>query len=326
MRIVIALGGNAIARRGESLEVDAQRERVRAATSAIADIARGHDVIVTHGNGPQVGLLALQSQAYAAVEPYPLDVLGAESEGMIGYLLDQEFSSIFPNSDVATLLTQVEVDADDPSFHSPTKPIGPRFPEKRAMELARELGWQIAPEGDGYRRVVPSPEPVRIRELRTIELLVEAGVLVVCAGGGGIPVVSSPSGGLRGIEAVIDKDRTAALLAIGLRAEVLLLLTDVPAVFEDWPEPRQRAIRSAAPNALRKLSLDPGSMGPKVESACRFAETTGAVARIGALEDARRVFQGAAGTCIVAGDSATETWPAEAPGGGRDSAGSRRPK
>jgi carbamate kinase len=258
---------------------------------------------VTHGNGPQVGLLALQSQALPGIEPYPLDVLGAETEGMIGYLIEQELASIFPSSDVATLLTQVEVDPDDPAFAAPSKPIGPVYPKERASALARQLGWQIAPEGDGYRRVVPSPEPLRIRELRTIELLVEAGVLVVCAGGGGIPVVAGRDGSLRGAEAVIDKDRTAALLAERLGADFLLLLTDVPAVFEDWPEPRERPLRRAAPAALRKLGLDPGSMGPKAEAACRFVERTGRPAAIGALEEARQVLQGSAGTRVEAAAS-----------------------
>lgn len=312
MRIVIALGGNAIARRGESLEAEAQRQRVREAASSVADIARAHDVIVTHGNGPQVGLLALQSQAYPPVPPYPLDVIGAETEGLLGYLLEQEFSSIFPSGDVATLLTQVEVDPDDPAFKEPIKPIGPCYPEEKALAMAREFGWQIAPADGGFRRVVASPAPRRIRELRTIELLLEAGVLVVCAGGGGIPVVVTADGGLRGAEAVIDKDRTAALLASQLRVDALLLLTDVPAVFEDWPEPRQRALRSASPAALRKLELDPGSMGPKVEAACFFAETCGGKAAIGSLENARRVLLGEAGTRVQTGDAATEYWPPDA--------------
>jgi carbamate kinase len=299
MRVVIALGGNAIARRGESLEADAQRERVRAAASALADIARAHDVVVTHGNGPQVGLLALQAQAYAGLEPYPLDVLGAESEGLIGYLIEQEMASLFPSAEVATLLTQVEVDPDDPAFRNPTKPIGPRYTEEQALALAARLGWRVAKEADGYRRVVPSPTPLRIRELRTIERLVEAGVLVVCAGGGGIPVVTGRDGSLRGVEAVIDKDRTAALLARELHADALLLLTDVEAVVEDWPEPGRRAVRAASPGALRALDLDPGSMGPKVEAACHFAEATGCVAAIGALAAARRVLEGKAGTRVL---------------------------
>ena len=297
MRIVIALGGNALARRGESLDAESQRKRVRGAASALADIARGNDVVVTHGNGPQVGLLALQSQTTPGGAPQPLDVLGAETEGMIGYLIEQELASIFPNSEVATLLTQVEVDPADPAFELPRKPIGPIHPEAEAKELASRFGWQMTPEGGGLRRVVASPEPRRIRELRTIARLLDAGVLVVCAGGGGIPVVAGSDGSLRGVEAVIDKDRTAALLAERLEADALLLLTDVPAVYADWPA-REAPIREASPAELRRLELDPGSMGPKVEAACRFVEASGRPAGIGALEDARRVFEGKAGTRV----------------------------
>jgi carbamate kinase len=297
MRVVIALGGNALARRGESLDAASQRARVREAASALADIARGSETVVTHGNGPQVGLLALQARATPDVAPYPLDVLGAETEGMIGYLIEQELASIFPESEVATLLTQVEVDPADPAFDAPTKPIGPAYPKAEAEELSARFGWRFAPEGEALRRVVPSPEPRRIRELRTIELLVEAGVLVVCAGGGGIPVVRTPDGALRGVEAVIDKDRTAALLALALGADALLLLTDVAAVYADWPQ-REQPVRDATPGELRRMTLDPGSMGPKVEAACRFAEGSGRPARIGALDDARRVLEGRAGTTV----------------------------
>ncbi|MBW2371333.1 MAG: carbamate kinase [Deltaproteobacteria bacterium] len=297
MRVVVALGGNAIARRGESLDADAQRLRVREAAGAVADIARGNELVVTHGNGPQVGLLALQSQASPDVAPYPLDVLGAETEGMIGYLIEQELASILPSAEVATLLTQVEVDPEDPAFRAPSKPIGPIHAEAQAEALRAHFGWTLVREGDGWRRVVPSPEPRRIRELPTIRRLLEAGVLLVCAGGGGIPVVAGADAGLRGVEAVIDKDLTAALLATELGADALLLLTDVPAVYEDWPEPRQRAVGRTTPQALRALDLAPGSMGPKAEAACRFAER-GGVAAIGALEEARRVLTGEAGTRV----------------------------
>jgi len=307
MSIVIALGGNAIARRGDSLEADAQHERVREAASAMADIARSQDVVVTHGNGPQVGLLAMQSNALATVGPYPLDWLSAQSEGMIGYLLELELASIFPGSEVATLLTQVVVDVDDPAFATPTKPIGPVLPGDAARELERDRGWSFAKEGEGFRRIVASPEPRRIRELRTIELLVDAGTLVVCAGGGGIPVIEESGAGLRGVEAVVDKDFTAALLAAELGAERLLLLTDVPAVYEDWDGNRQQAIRSAPVPYLRSLDLAPGSMGPKVEAACRFAEA-GGDARIGRLEDARRILVGSAGTHV--GGEELSYWPA----------------
>ena len=298
MRLVVALGGNALLRRGERPEADVQRANVRLAARAIADLAREHAVVVTHGNGPQVGLLALQSEAQRAVRAYPLDVLGAESEGMIGYLIEQEIANALPGREVATLLTQVEIDPRDPAFADPAKPIGPVYAEAEARALGATRGWTVGPDGAGFRRLVPSPEPRRIRELRTIELLVEANVIVVCAGGGGIPVAAAPDGSLRGVEAVIDKDLSAALLARELRADALLLLTDVPAVFLDWPEPARRAIASASPAELRKIAFARGSMGPKVEAACRFAEATGGLAAIGALADAARIVRGEAGTRV----------------------------
>jgi carbamate kinase len=309
--VVIALGGNALARRGEPLEAELQRVRVKCAAAAVAEVAAAHAVVVTHGNGPQVGLLALQSEAYAGVGAYPLDVLGAESEGMIGYLIEQELSSCLPGHEIATLLTQVEVDPDDPAFSTPSKPIGPLYPEQRARSLAAQRGWAIAPDASGFRRVVASPEPRRILELRTIRLLVDANVIVVCAGGGGIPVLVSAGGSVRGVEAVVDKDRSAALLAAQLGAQVLLLLTDVPAVWADWPEPAERAIRSATPPQMEALSFDPGSMGPKVEAACHFVARTGGRAGIGALQDALRILQSEAGTTIR---SSSEPMELYAPG------------
>jgi carbamate kinase len=308
MRVVIALGGNAIVDPAGSLEADVLKQRIRDAAAAVADIARGCEVVITHGNGPQVGLLSMQSRATPGVSPYPLDVIGAESEGMIGYMLEREFATIFPGSEVATLLTQVEIDPEDPAFQQPSKPIGPLLSEPDAKDCRERLGWQLIQEDDGYRRVVPSPAPQRIRELRTIELLVDAGVLVVCAGGGGIPVVATVEGGLRGVEAVIDKDRTAELLASELHANVLLLLTNVPGVYEDWPEPREKVLRTASSDWLSALELDPGSMGPKVEAARRFVNDTGGVAAIGSVDQARRVLQGLAGTQVTKGDAEPSYW------------------
>lgn len=307
MRVVVALGGNAIGDRGSSLEAKDQEERVREAVSALADIARGHDVVVTHGNGPQVGMLELQARSDPSVAPYSLDLLGAETDGMLGYLLERELHSLFPSSQIATLLTQVEVDAADPAFKKPTKPIGPPLDAERAAVLEAQLGWQFLREEAGLRRVVASPEPRRILELTTVELLVDAGVLVVCGGGGGIPVVRGPSGGLQGVDAVVDKDRTAALLARELSADALLLLTDVDAVYADWPDPARQAIRLAPVEVARALDLAPGSMGPKVEAACRFAEG-GGFAAIGAWGAARKVMQGSAGTRITADGSGLELW------------------
>jgi carbamate kinase len=297
--VVAALGGNALARRGEPLDAGRQRARVRVAAGALAELAREHDLVVTHGNGPQVGWLALQVEASGAGR-VPLDVLGAESEGMIGYWIDQELGNLLPGREIATLLTQVEVAADDPAFARPTKPIGPAYDPDTGRRLAAERGWQLAPEADGrLRRVVPSPEPRAIVELPTIQILVRLGVIVVCAGGGGIPVVRDASG-RRGVEAVVDKDLAAALLATRLGAGALLSLTDVPAVYRDWPEPARDPIRELRPGDVRGLRLDPGSMGPKLEAARRFATGPGRVAGIGALEDAARILRGEAGTRVRA--------------------------
>lgn len=286
-------------RRSEHADVGTQRRNVAVAIRAIAELADEHEVVVTHGNGPQIGLLALQGEAYAGERPYPLDVLGAESEGMVGYLLDQELTNELGGRRVATLLTQVLVDRDDPAFESPTKPIGPVYDERTAQELASERGWSVAPDGDGYRRVVASPEPRAIVELPTIRLLVDAGVLVVCAGGGGIPVVEA-EGRLHGVEAVIDKDLAAALLATGLDADALLLLTDVPAVEADWGTPRARPLREASVAELGATDFATGSMGPKVEAARRFVQGTEGLAAIGALGDAAAILRGERGTRIRA--------------------------
>jgi carbamate kinase len=298
MLVVAALGGNALLRRGEPADVATQRGNVGTAVEAIAAVAADHDVVVTHGNGPQVGLLALQGEAYKEVDPYPLDVLGAETEGMIGYLLEQELVNELGRARVATLLTQVVVDAGDPAFERPTKPIGPVYDREAAERLAAARGWALAPDAGGQRRVVASPEPRSIVELPTIRLLVEAGVLVVCVGGGGIPVLLDDHGRLRGVEAVIDKDLAAALLACSLQADALLLLTDVPAVVDDRDTLNARPLGEVASAELRAIDFEPGSMGPKVEAACRFVEATGALAGIGALGDAAAILRGERGTRI----------------------------
>jgi carbamate kinase len=308
-RVVVALGGNALIRRGERAEAATQRANIVRAMRAVAAVARRHEVVVTHGNGPQVGLLALQAEAYRDVAPYPLDVLGAESEGMIGYLLEQELMNALPRRPVATLLTQVTVDAADPAFAQPSKPIGPVYEEPEGKRLAAERGWALAPDGGGVRRVVPSPEPRAILELATIRLLTSAGVLVVCAGGGGIPVTVTAEGAIRGVEAVVDKDRVAALLAEQLDADALLLLTDVPRVVAGWGTTTAHELDRATPAQLRALTFAAGSMGPKIEAACRFVERTGGRSAIGALEDAEAILAGRAGTQVIveratAGDAA----------------------
>jgi carbamate kinase len=298
MLVVVALGGNALLRRGEPMDAAVQRANVKVAAAAVAEIAESHGVVVTHGNGPQVGLLALQNEAYPEVEAYPLDVLDAESEGMVGYLIEQELGCHLPRERLATLLTQVVVDPLDPAFAEPTKPIGPRYEARDARFLAHDRGWAIAQDGDAWRRVVPSPEPKAIVELHTIRTLVHHGITVTCAGGGGIPVVPDGLNGLRGVEAVIDKDLSAALLAHQLGADALLLLTDVDAVYEGWGTPTARRLTVTTPAALRSLDLPAGSMGPKVEAACRFVEGGGRLAGIGALADAATILRGEAGTVV----------------------------
>ena len=297
MRIVVALGGNALLRRDEAPESAVQRRNIDRAVASIAELAREHELVLTHGNGPQVGLLALQSEAYRQVAPYPLDVLGAESEGMIGYLLEQGLRNELPGREVATLVTQVVVDPADPAFVGPSKPIGSVYSEAEAGRLAGERGWTLARDGAGFRRVVPSPEPVEIVELRAIRLLLESGVIVVCVGGGGIPVARN--GTLRGVEAVIDKDKAAALLAEQLDADVLLLLTDVEAVQLGWGTPGSTPLSQTTVEELRGHVFAPGSMGPKVEAACRFVERTGGAAAIGSLDQAAAILAGAAGTTIT---------------------------
>ncbi|HEX7610999.1 MAG TPA: carbamate kinase [Solirubrobacteraceae bacterium] len=297
MRVLAALGGNALIRRSQRAEAEVQRENIAVAASSLAALARDHELVVTHGNGPQVGLLALQSAAYHGTRPYPLDVLGAESEGMIGYMLEQALLNELPRRNVASLLTQVVVDRGDPAFENPSKPIGPTYERAEAERLAAERGIAIAPDGDSFRRVVPSPEPRRIVELASIRILLEAGVLVICAGGGGVPVVEVDGGALEGVEAVIDKDLAAALLARELGAEVLLLLTDVGAVQVGWGTPEAVELRTATPERIRGLGLASGSMGPKAEAAARFAEGGGR-AVIAALDAAGEAIAGNAGTVI----------------------------
>ncbi len=300
MRIVIALGGNALLRREQPLTAENQRRNVRAAAEALAPIAREHELIITHGNGPQVGLLALQGAAYRSDEVFPLDILDAETEGMIGYLIEQELSNLLPGGQpCATLLTQIEVESKDPAFNNPTKPIGPVYHKDEAQQLTQQLGWSIAPDGDYFRRVVPSPRPKRILELSVIELLVSQNIIVICAGGGGIPVVRRADGGLVGVEAVIDKDMASSLLARELKAEFFLLLTDVDAVYKQWGKPEAQPLLHLSPMAMGEYDFPPGSMAPKVKAACEYVEQTGGIAGIGRLKDASAILNGTAGTRIT---------------------------
>jgi carbamate kinase len=299
MRIVVALGGNALLRRGEAMTSENQRENVRIAAVELAKIAPGNELVIAHGNGPQVGLLALQGAAHNPDNPFPLDVLGAETEGMIGYMIEQELGNLLPfEVPFASILTQVEVDANDPAFKDPTKPIGPVYSKAEAEKLAKEKGWAIKPDGDKFRRVVASPRPKRIFEIRPIKWLLEKGTVVICAGGGGIPTVYDANRKLHGIEAVIDKDLCSALLAQELEADLLVIATDVDAAYIDWGKPTQKAIAQAHPDEIDKLGFAAGSMGPKVQAACEFARLTGKTAAIGALKDIEAIAKGDGGTLI----------------------------
>ena len=304
MRVVVALGGNALLRRGQELSAENQRENARAACKALAPVALEHELVISHGNGPQVGLLALQADAYKAVDAYPLDVLGAQTEGRIGYVIEQELGNELPfDKHLATLLTQIEVDADDPAFDDPTKPIGPLYDADEAARLQAEKGWVFRPDGDKLRRVVPSPAPKRIFEIEAIKALLDKGCVVICAGGGGIPTTysseSAPAGRrLEGVEAVIDKDLASALLAIDVDADMLVIVTDVDAVYDGWGTPEQRAISRATPAELSASEFAGGSMGPKVRAACEFAERTGKRAVIGSIDDTPALVRGEAGTVV----------------------------
>lgn len=299
MRLVVALGGNALLRRGQALTAENQRENVKIACEQMAKVQPNNELVIAHGNGPQVGLLALQGAAYKEVPTYPFDVLGAESQGMIGYMIMQELGNLVtPETPLATLLTQTEVDLNDPAFKNPTKPIGPVYEKEEAEQLAKEKGWAIAPDGDKFRRVVPSPLPKRIFEIGPIKQLVDSGTLVICTGGGGIPTCFDKAGHLVGVEAVIDKDLASALLAEQINADMLVIATDVSAVFVDWGKPTQKAISSAAPEELEKMGFASGSMGPKVQAAINFAKATGKEAVIGSLGDIVDIVKGKAGTRV----------------------------
>ncbi len=300
MRVVIALGGNALLRRGQALTAENQRENVKVAAKAMAPIASDHQLVISHGNGPQVGLLALQGASYKPDEAYPLDVLGAQTEGMIGYMIEQELGNLLPvEVPFATILTMIEVDAGDPAFKDPTKFIGPVYEEAEARRLAGEKDWSIKPDGDKWRRVVASPLPKRIFEIRPIRWMLDQGTVVICAGGGGIPTVYDENRKLHGVEAVIDKDFASELLARELQADLFIMATDAAAVYVGWGTPDQRGIRRATPEAMRAFDFPAGSMGPKVDAACQFADQTGKAAAIGALADLPQILAGAAGTTVT---------------------------
>jgi carbamate kinase len=304
MRVVVALGGNALLKRGEPMTAENQRINVRSAAPALAAVAQEHQLVLSHGNGPQVGLLALQAAAYTEVEAYPLDILGAQTEGMIGYVLEQELGNAMPpDAPLATLLTMVQVDVDDPAFEDPTKFVGPIYTRDQADALIADKGWVFKPDGTSWRRVVPSPEPKHIFEIRPIRWLLDHQVLLICAGGGGVPTAFLPGAEktLVGVEAVIDKDFASELLAREVAADLFVMATDVDAVYTGWGTPQQQVLGRVTVDELRKETFPAGSMGPKVEAACRFVEATGGRAAIGALTQIQQIVDGDAGTQVVAG-------------------------
>jgi carbamate kinase len=306
MRIVIALGGNALLRRGEEMTAENQRKNTRIAAEAIAPLGEDHELVLSHGNGPQVGLLALQSASYREVEEYPLDILGAQTEGMIGYMIEQELGNLLPyDKPFASILTMVEVDPEDAAFDNPTKFIGPVYSESEAKKLAEEKGWTVKQDGNKWRRVVPSPLPRHIFQIRPIKWLLEKGCIVICTGGGGIPTMFDQSRKLHGAEVVIDKDFASALLAKELQADLYIMATDTDAVYLDWDTPNARALHQVTYDDLKGHQFPAGSMGPKVKAACWFTETTKNRAAIGALSDVEKIVLGKAGTIIEPSESGT---------------------
>jgi carbamate kinase len=300
-RIVVALGGNALLKRGEPMTAENQRKNAMIAAEALAPLCMEHETVITHGNGPQVGLLALQEIAFEG-EDYPLDVLGAETEGMIGYMIEQELGNVLPfEKPIATILSMVEVDPNDDAFKDPTKFIGPVYDEATARKEADEKGWTVKPDGEYWRRVVPSPAPKRIFQVQPIRWLLEKGTVVIAAGGGGIPTMYEPGKDrhLIGVECVVDKDRASCVLARELEADVLVIATDTDAVYVDWGKPSQKAIKLATPDALNAYQFPAGSMGPKVEAARDFARGKGKRSVICSLADVPAAVRGERGTTIT---------------------------
>lgn len=295
MRVVVALGGNAISRRGEQMTIDNQRRNLREASRVLAQVAREHQLVITHGNGPQVGQLALHND-----DGYPLDVLGAETQGLIGYMIEMEMrAAMAPGQMLTTVLTLAEVDTDDPAFGDPTKFVGPVYRKDQARALEEQHGWEFRLDGDQLRRVVPSPMPRRVVQIDSVRRLLEAGHIVVSTGGGGIPVVQVPEGGYRGVEAVVDKDASSSVLASSIGADVYVMATDADAVYLDWGLPSQRALTEVDVEELAAMEFPAGSMGPKVTAACRFVRTSGRPAVIGRLDQLEAILAGNAGTRVL---------------------------
>lgn len=302
MRVVVALGGNAISRRGEEMTVENQRNNLRDACLSLAEAANHHELVITHGNGPQVGLQALRDASFSGTPSYPLDVLGAETQGMIGYFIEIELRNAMSRPHkLTTIITLVVVDPNDPAFTAPTKFVGPVYAQAEADELAAERGWHFAMDGDAPRRVVPSPVPQRLVQVDSVLKLLDAGHIVVSAGGGGVPVTMDAAGKVSGVECVVDKDASSGVLAESIDADVYVMATDADAVFVDWGTPQARALTRVTPDELRGYEFPPGSMGPKVDAAIRFVEATGNTAVIGRLSDLDRLLAGTAGTTVIPG-------------------------
>ncbi|GAA3195647.1 carbamate kinase [Nonomuraea roseoviolacea] len=300
MRVIVALGGNAVLQRQQKPDAHTQVANVAAAVRTLAGLAERHELVITHGNGPQVGLLALESATdHHLTRPYPFDALGAQTQGMIGYWMLQALQNALPGRQVLAMVTQTLVSAVDPAFDDPGKFVGPVYDRDEAAKLAEEYGWSVKQDGDYWRRVVPSPAPQRVVETRLIRRMLGERVIVICAGGGGVPVIRDEHGRLSGVEAVIDKDATASMLAEALECDALLILTDVPRVMRGFGTPAQSEIGHTTPHELRALDFPAGSMGPKVEAACRFVETTGDMAAIGRLDQAEQILEGSAGTIVT---------------------------
>ncbi|WP_281645231.1 carbamate kinase [Parendozoicomonas sp. Alg238-R29] len=300
MLVVMALGGNAILQRGQPLEAHIQRENIRTAARSIAAVAKHHQVVLTHGNGPQVGLLALMNEAYEEVNNYPLDVLGAQTQGMIGFMFEQELRNEMPGKKICTVSTQTIVDPSDPAFENPDKFVGPVYTYEEAQVIKNaNPAWVLKEDGNYFRRVVPSPHPKEILELPSLRHIVASGdITVICGGGGGIPVRRDSEGKLHGVEAVVDKDRASRALAEGIEADGLILLTDVPAVETNYGQPGSRRIKECTPQEFEAFPFAAGSMKPKVESVCHFVRAGGKFGAIGALDSAEDILTGKSGTFV----------------------------
>lgn len=307
MRVLVALGGNALSLKNEPITAQNQRKRVKQAVAPLAKIAEQHELIITHGNGPQVGLLAQQSLANLSSDqsnqstkaPFPLDVLNAETEGMIGYLIEQELINQLPeNRRTASLLTMVQVDANDKAFSEPDKPVGPSYPFEKKQSLEDKNNWSFKSKDNEWQRVVPSPEPEDILQSPAIETLLLNDTVVICSGGGGIPVSRSDNA-LIGVEAVIDKDKTSALLAIKLKVDRFIIATKTDGVYRNWQSKTSEKIKNITIKQLKSMQFESGTMAPKIAAAIRFVKQRQQPAVIGSLDELDKIMNFNAGTKIV---------------------------